>query len=137
MMDKKEVDERLRELRREELLKREDIMVKIFSVVIFIILAVLAAVIMIAGAIARAPMSIWGSPYYISVENIFIGNVLAIVGNALPVLNLLLSEVWYSMHGVSERKICIATLVLMLLLFAGNVIDLINVIPSYSTATWQ
>ena len=136
-MDKKDVNERLTELRREELLKREDIRLKVVGVVIFIILAVLAAVIMTVGAITRAPMSIWGSPYYISVENIFIGNVLAIVGNALPVLNLLLSEVWYSMHGVSERKIRIATLVLMLLLLLGNVIDLINVIPSYSTAKWQ
>ena len=136
-MDKKDVDARLRELRREELLKREDITVKVVSIVIFLILAVLSAVMMIFGAFARAPISIWGSPYYISVENIFIGNVLAIVGNALPVLNLFLSEVWYSMHGVSERKICIATLVLMLLLFAVNVIDLINVIPTYSTATWQ
>ena len=136
-MNEKDVNERLTELRREELLKREDITVKVVCVVIFIILAVLAAVIMIFGAFTRAPISIWGSPYYISVENIFIGNVLAIVGNALPVLNLLLSEVWYSMHGVSERKIRIATLVLMLLLLLGNVIDLINVIPSYSTAEWQ
>ena len=131
MMDEKDVNERLRELR------REDMIVKVVSIVIFLILAVLSAVIMTIGAIARAPMSIWGSPYYISVENIFIGNVLAIVGNALPVLNLLLSKVLYSMHGVSERKICIATLVLILLLFAYNVIDLINVIPTYSTATWQ
>ncbi|MBP0965528.1 MAG: hypothetical protein J5999_09610 [Oscillospiraceae bacterium] len=130
-MDEKDVNERLRELR------REDMIVKVVSIVIFLILAVLSAVIMTIGAIARAPMSIWGSPYYISVENIFIGNVLAIVGNALPVLNLLLSKVLYSMHGVSERKICIATLVLILLLFAYNVIDLINVIPTYSTATWQ
>lgn len=136
-MDKKDVNERLTELRREELLKREDMTVKVVSVVIFIILAVLSLVIMEFGALDRAPMSIWGSPYYISLENIFIGNVLAIVGNALPVLNLFLSEVWYSMHGVSERKICIATLVLMLLLFAYNVIDLINVIPTYSTAKWQ
>lgn len=136
-MDEKDVKIRLEELRREELLKREDMTVKVVSIVIFLILAVLSAVIMIFGALARAPISIWGSPYYISVENIFIGNVLAIVGNALPVLNLLLSEVWYSMHGVSERKICTATLVLMLLLFLGNVIDLINVIPTYSTATWQ
>lgn len=136
-MNENDVNKRLTELRREELLKREDITVKVVCVVIFIILAVLAAVIMIAGAIARAPMSIWGSPYYISVENIFIGNLLAIVGNALPALNLFLSEVWYSMHGVSERKIRIATLVLMLLLLLGNVIDLINVIPSYSTAEWQ
>lgn len=136
-MDKKDVNERLTELRREELLKREDMTVKVVSVVIFIILAVLSLVIMEFGALARAPMSIWGSPYYISLENIFIGNVLAIVGNALPVLNLFLSEVWYSMHGVPERKICIATLVLMLLLFAYNVIDLINVIPTYSTAKWQ
>lgn len=137
-MDKKDVNERLTELRREELLKREDMTVKVVSIVIFIILAVLSLVIMEFGALARAPMSIWGSPYYISLENIFIGNVLAIVGNALPVLNLFLSEVWYSMHhGVSERKICIATLVLMLLLFAYNVIDLINVIPTYSTAKWQ
>ena len=136
-MNEKDVNERLRSLRREELLKREDMIVKVVSIVIFLILAVLSAVIMELGALARAPMSIWGSPYYISLENIFIGNVLAIVGNALPVLNLLLSEVWYSMHGVSERKIRIATLVLMLLLLLSNVIDLINVIPSYSTAKWQ
>ena len=136
-MNEKDVNERLTELRREELLKREDMVVKVVSIVIFLILAVLSAVIMIFGAFARAPMRIWGSPYYISVENIFIGNVPAIVGNALPVLNLFLSEVWYSMHGVSERKIRIATLLLILLLFAYNVIDLINVIPTYSTATWQ
>lgn len=136
-MNEKDVKERLTELRREELLKREDMVVKVVSIVIFIILAVLSLVIMEFGALARAPISIWGSPYYISVENIFIGNLLAIVGNALPALNLLLSKVWYSMHGVSERKICIATLVLMLLLFLGNVIDLINVIPSYSNAEWQ
>lgn len=136
-MNEKDVNERLTELRREELLKREDMVVKVVSIVIFIILAVLSLVIMEFGALARAPISIWGSPYYISVENIFIGNLLAIVGNALPALNLFLSEVWYSMHGVSERKICIATLVLMLLLLLGNVIDLINVIPSYSNAEWQ
>ena len=136
-MNEKDVKERLTELRREELLKREDMVVKVVSIVIFIILAVLSLVIMEFGALARAPISIWGSPYYISIENIFIGNLLAIVGNALPVLNLFLSEVWYSMHGVSERKICIATLVLMLLLLLGNVIDLINVIPSYSNAEWQ
>lgn len=136
-MNEKDVKERLTELRREELLKREDMVVKVVSIVIFIILAVLSLVIMEFGALARAPISIWGSPYYISIENIFIGNVLAIVGNALPALNLLLSKVWYSMHGVSERKICIATLVLMLLLLLGNVIDLINVIPSYSNAEWQ
>lgn len=136
-MNEKDVNERLRSLRREELLKREDMVVKVVSIVIFIILAVLSLVIMEFGALARAPISIWGSPYYISIENIFIGNLLAIVGNALPALNLLLSKVWYSMHGVSERKICIATLVLMLLLLLGNVIDLINVIPSYSNAEWQ
>ena len=85
-MNEKDVNERLTELRREELLKREDMTVKVVSIVIFLILAVLSAVIMIFGAFARAPMRIWGSPYYISVENIFIGNVLAIVGNALPVL---------------------------------------------------
>lgn len=136
-MDKKDVDERLRELRREELLKREDMTVKVVSVVIFIILAVLSAVIMTVGEFARAPMSIWGSPYYISEEAIFTGNLLTVVGNALPALNFLLWKIWYSKHGISERKIRIATLVLMLLLLLGNVIDLINVIPTYSTATWQ
>lgn len=136
-MNEKDVNERLSELRREELLKREDITVKVVSIVIFLILAVLSAVIMIIGEFARAPMSIWGSPYYISVKAVVIGNLLTIVGNALPALNLLLWKVWYSKHGVSKRIIRIASLVLILILFAGNVIDLINVIPTYSTATWQ